>query len=458
LGTILRLQRAVGRNRWRALGRLGQLGVLAGLVGAVVGLVLAGDALLRPGDLEGLERRVELWAFWCMTAAALIFGYTSFDVLYRDEAASRLMLLPVRPEAMFVWKVIKVYCVHLPLVLLPVASGFTLITHGQVAAWGQGVGACLGALVWGLAAAIYAHMWAGQSLLDEATKLKGYMASGFGPPETAFLFYSPAMALVGALSVGILCDLGLTTGVTRGIWGPMIVVGGALTVAAGVALVTAQRIFVADHHKISPRFADAEVLPPWREGALPRHYFGEELGRYLPASAQPVWRRDILQYRRRFRVVLPLLFVAAAVLAIYALNTADTPGGPLRTALVAMVLGVTVFTPVFRLAGPELGTRYDSRALAVDPADERRVQWALALTEWGPIGLVAAAASLLAGFGIATLGVIAAVLAAFFLTNAVAIPLALRAAPNVAGVSMAVKGGMLLLMGGASALAQALGA
>lgn len=459
LKTLLQLQRAVRRNRWRSLGRYGQLAVALGGLGAIVGLVLGGGALLRPDETADLGRRVEMWAFWSMTAAALIFGYTSFEVMYRDRMSVRLSRLPVAPRALFWWKVVKVYQVHLPLVLLPALSGATLLWTGHTGAWLQGVGACAGALIWGLAAAIYAHAWAGGSLTEGGSELKSYMAQGFGPPETAFLFYSPAMALIGALLVGMLCDLGLMTGTTRGIWKPMLVLSAVFTGGGAVALWKAASLFGGAYYEIQARFAGAEILPPWREGDLPRRYLGEGLGRWMPPRLRPLWRRTLVQYRRRFRVVLPLLVVAAAAVVLFGTNTADAPGGPLRLALVCIALGIVAFTPVFRAAGPELGTRFDARALPVRPADEAKMQWVLAATEWGPLAVAVALGSLLGGFGIMpTLGVLLAVALAFAVVQAAAIPAALRAAPEVRRISWGLRGALLLALGGASELARLAGA
>ena len=423
---------------------------VCGLLGGAAFLVLWGDSLLRPGQAEGLGRRVENWTFWCMTVSALVFGYTSFEVLYRDATARRLALLPVPGGALFDAKVISAYRTHLPLVFLPALTGVPLLWSGHHVFYLQGVGTSLGALLWGLAVAIYAHVWAGRSLLDGATALKKYLASGFGPPETAFLFYSPAFALMAALTVGVLADFGFQLGARRGDWQPLLTVAGVATVVSVLALRKARRIFAAEHHRITPRFYDAEVLPPWREGELPQKHFGEGLTDRLPTAVRPLWRRALLQYRRRFRIMPPLLVVVCIFLVLYAVNTAAVPGGPFRLALAAIALGVIVFTPAFRLAGPELGTRYDARALPVDPGLARTVHWAMAALEWLPLAAAATLGALLAGFGLNTLFILLAVIAAFVVTCGLAIPLAIKSAPEVARVSFGVRGGVLLLVGAAS--------
>ncbi len=425
----------------------GRVGLVVGLLGVGAALMWGGEAVLRPAELEGLPFRVEQWAFWSMTLAALVFGYTSFEVLYREPVARRIGTLPIPSDALFWWKVIAVYRVHLPLALVPALSGVSLLQHGHTAAWLTGVGAAVGALVWGLAAAIYAHVWAGTSLLDGGSDLKGYLAQGFGPPETAFLFYSPAMALTAALSIGMLCDLALGTALDKGLWKPFQTIAGGFTVGALVAIWAARRRFVAGWHRIAPKFEDAEVLPPWREGELPRTYAGERLGARLSVSARRLWRRDLIQYRRRYRIVVPMLVVVSLVLFWWGAGTVAEAGGGLRLALATVAVAVVAFVPVFRVAGPELGARFDARALPVDPADERRVQWLLAATEWVPLTLASVAACLWASEPIAALVVVAAMAIAFSTVNGLAIPRALHAAPDVGRVSLTVRGSALLAVG-----------
>lgn len=445
LSTLLRLSRAIRRNRWGRLGPRGQGLVVLGGVLACVGVAAAGDSILRP-DLAGLQLRVGNWAFWCMTTAALIFAYTSFEVMYRGATARRLERLPVDSGARYWWQVIEVYRRHLPIVLLPILSGMTLLGHGEVGLWLQGVGACAGALIWGLAAAVFAHVWAGTTMLGDKTDAKAYLAQGFGPPETAFLFYSPAMALVGALSVGMLTDLALGTWVTQGLWKPFAVVSGGLTVAAAVALTSARRSYAAAIYQIAPTFRGAEVLPPWREGELPRRYLGQGLIPRVPERLRPLLRRALLQYRRRFRIVPVLMTIAPAIVAIYAFRTAGEVGGPGRVAVVALSVGVLLFIPVFRAAGPELGARYDARALPVDPADATRIQWILAAIEWAPLLVLTSLAALLA-FGATGLLVLAALSVGFVATHALAIPLALRVTPDVGRVALPVRAALLFVVG-----------
>ena len=182
------------------------------------------------------------------------------------------------------------------------------------------------------------------------------------------------------------------------------------------------------------------------------------MGRALNASAQKLWWRALVQYRRRFRVMLPLLVICCAVVVVYAMNTADTAGGTLRLSVVTIALGVLVFTPVFRLCGPELGVRYDARALPVPLGDERRVQWLLAASEWIPLAVAASLAGLWAGLGLGALVVFSTVLGGFVLMNAMAIPTVLRVAPRVGRVSWALRGAVLLVLGAMSAFVRMLGA
>ena len=455
---LFQLRRAVRHNRWRSLGYGARVGVVAGLAAALVSLALLGDALLRPAEPHNFLRRVEAWSFWCMAVTALVFGYTSFEVLYRDSVGRRLGGQPIHPAALYVWKVTNVYRTHLPLLLIPIVSGASLLLHGHTVAWLQGVGTVAGTWAWGLGAAVVAHVYAGASLLGGAGRLKQYLAQGFGPPETAFLFYSPAFALTAGLMVGMLTELSILSGTLHGNWRPLMVVGSVSTVGVFGALIWAGRQFARCCYRVEARFSEAEILPPWREGALPRRYVGAGFGRALNPSARTLWWRALVQYRRRFRVMLPLLVICCGVIFVYALNTADTAGGALRLSVVTVALGVLVFTPVFRLCGPELGVRYDARALPVPLTDERRVQWLLAASEWLPLALVSSLAGLWAGLGSGALVVLATVLGGFVLMNTIAIPIVLRVAPQVGRVSWALRGGVLLVLGAMSALLRMLGA
>jgi hypothetical protein len=423
--------------------------VVAGL-GAFIGLVLFGDALLRPDHATGLANRIETWTFWCSAGIALIAGYTTFEVLYRNRAQKRLSIYPIPATSLFYWTVIRTYRVHLPLLMLPMATGITLLKAGLTNAYLIGVGVSAAVLVWGLATAIFVHLVAGRSMLAETSNLKDYLVQGLGPPEAAFLFYSPAGALTAALMIGLFTDVSLQVGFEKGQWNPFIGFATFFTAVSAWCLWKARSVFTASSHLIMPRFADAEVLPPWREDELPRHYLGENWGRFLPKPARALWLRNLLQYRRRFRVIIPLFVIATACLFGYAMSSSDTDFGALRLALIATTIGGLVFTPVFRLAGRDLKTRFDARALPISPGQEMRAQWLMAASEWLPLALVAAGASLAAGHGVAALAVLVTVLGGFVVVNAVAIPMALRSAPDIVTVSVAVRGGLLLIVGGAS--------
>ena len=446
LGCLLRIERTARRHRWRRLGVLGRLALLAGGAGVAAGAALVGDALLRPGA-AGLAGRADAWSFWCMAVAAMVLGYGSFETMYRNPAARRLGPLPVSPAALYVWTALRVLRKHAPLLLLPALTGASLLVHGRLGVWLVGLGDVAAVVLFGGALAIYAHLVAGRSMLGEATPLKGLLAHGFGPPETAFLFYSPAAALAGAMSVGLLTDLALRTAVDRGVMGPLGVVVGLCAAAAAWALWRGQGLFVRDHHRIVPRFLEAEILPPWREGDLPRRYLGDRLEQHLPATLRPIYRRDLRQYRRRFRAVPVALGLAAVALVVFGATAQAEPGAAVRITLVAGALGVLLFSPVVRAAGAEIGTPFDLRALPVRRADAIRSQWLLAAMEWGPLALAAAMGALAGGLGAWALGPLLGVLAIFGASQAVLIPAAIRRAPDVGRVAWAARGGALVLLG-----------
>ncbi|MFT7621424.1 MAG: hypothetical protein ACI9WU_000587, partial [Myxococcota bacterium] len=168
-------------------------------------------------------------------------------------------------------------------------------------------------------------------------------------------------------------------------------------------------------------------------------------------------RRDLIQYRRRYRVTIPTLVIVCLLLVLWGMRTAGAPGGGLRLMLTVVSLAVLAFVPVFRLAGPELGARFDARALPVDSRDEVRIQWLLAATEWLPLAIAATLGALLGGAPGAAALVLVGVLLSFGAVNAVAIPMALKSAPDIGRVMWVVRGGTLLMVGLLAGVARILG-
>ncbi|HIA01490.1 MAG TPA: hypothetical protein EYN66_06200 [Myxococcales bacterium] len=361
--------------------------------------------------------------------------------------------LPVSPSSLFTFKVVKLYRVHLPLILLPAGTGCSLIWSGHLTEYLMAVAVTVAVLVWGLAASVWAHMLAGRSLLGGANALKGYLVQGLGPPETAFLYYSPAMALAGALTVGLFTDLGLRSAIENGLWKPLYVLSAIFSVGSVACLIHARLIFVKHQHQIAPRFRDAEVLPPWREGELPRTYLGQGLGALLPVQFKPIWYRLIVQYRRRFRIAIALQIVSAIALGTYILNTTDTLGGIERISMVALTLGILVLLPSFRACNGQLGKSFDYRALPISRNKVIACHWLLALLEWIPLLAVALTAALLASYGTDTLVMMALILGGFIVANIVAIPTALLSAPRTSMMAMGVKSVLILCLSVAAALA-----
>jgi hypothetical protein len=415
-----------------------------GVVAAGVGLALVGRTWLEPALADGLNERAQGWTFWCMLTTALIFGYTSFEVLYRDPLWARLASLPINPRALFGAKVLRVYRRHLPLSFIPVLSGASLLMHGEVTIWATGVTATL--LVWtiGLSVSIFAHIWAGQSLVDGANPLKAYLSQGFGPTDAAFLFYSPALALLCTSVVALAVEVGFIAWRVNGTFMPLLFV---VLVGFGIALFCLRRasnIFIRWQHMIAPRFTDVEILPTWREGELHNQVFGMKFGDALPQSIRPVWRRLILQYRRRFRVVIPLSVVLCAVLVAFAAGSTTLP---VDAWALAAAIGVLIYIPSIRACGAELGFGVEARALPVPRGHEYAVLGLLAVVEWFPLALSVLLGGFLGGQGVEMTAAAAGVLVMGGLINTVAIPASLRLAPRVARVSFALRGVSLLVIG-----------
>ncbi|MEC8023765.1 MAG: hypothetical protein VX223_07495 [Myxococcota bacterium] len=444
LGPLLWLSQATRRNRWRDLGPRARSGVVFGAVAAAIGLGLAGDSWLLASLVDGRDERVRSWTFWCMFTTALIFGYSSFEVLYRDPLWRRLATLPVSPRALFVAKVLRVYRRHIPLVLLPAISGSSLLMQSEYIAWCTAVVATGLVLLIGLAVSIFAHIWAGESLVEGANPLKAYLSQGYGPTEAAFLFYSPALALLATATVALGIEVGFIALYLNGTWLPLFgVVFGGVGLAV-FCLRRASTIFVRWQHVIAPKFADVEVLPPWQEGAQSSRVFGQWLVAFLPGALAGVWTRLNTQYRRRYRVLLPMTGVLMIALAVFS--------GRSTTSIVdvwalAVAVGVLVFIPSFRACGPELGIGSTARALPIAARQNHVVLGMLALLEWTPLSIALVIGGL-AGGRLLEMGFAALmVLVAGAIVNGIAIPACVLLAPRVVRVSFAIRGVALCIVG-----------
>jgi len=422
---------------------------LALLGGGILTILwLVGDRLLQPTVSEGLWGRVEQWAFWCAAIVALVSGYTTFEFVYRNRLLRQIRSLPVPPNTLFYWLVRRLFVLHSPLLLVPLLTGMPLLIHGHSTEYGLGMANALAAYGWGLSGAVFIHLWTGRSLLTGATSFKAYLAQGFGPPETAFLFYSPAMALLGTLCVVVLTDLSLRAGLLLDKWTPLAVLVVVLSILSIVGLRWARVLFEQWSHRFLPRFEEAEIVPPFKEGRLPKRVFGQSLMPLVTRAVRPLWLRNLRQSRRRFRIVVPLLVLAQLALVLLAIRVQDSVNVGWQLGVVASLMGVVFFTPAFRICGRDVDTRYDARALPISLAHEITAHWLLALTEWGIVLVVAGVAAFIAGGLYALWVCLGLVGSSFVLTNGLAIPASLRNAPRVGVAGLWVRGIVLSALGG----------
>ena len=442
--TLLWLDRHARANRWNDLGPRARLGVLIGVIAAFLGTAMAGNAWLQCDVSIGREARVQSWMFWCMMSSALVFGYTSFEVLYRDPVWRRLSTLPVSPRALFTAKALRVYRLHLPLTLLPAVSGIHLLFHSGLSFWLVAVIANALVVVIGLSVSIYAHIWAGASLVDGANALKAYLSQGYGPTEAAFLFYSPALALLATAAVALGVEISFLALRINESLAPLAGVVAVGVILSLFCLRRASAVFIRWYHLIGPRFTDVEVVPPWREGEQSSGVLGLRLGALLPGNMRSSWGRLITQYRRRYRVLPPLQFVLFFVLLYVASHqTRDA----FLVWSIATGLGVIVCIPAFRACGEELAFGKEPRALPIPRAYDRIALGLLTATEWAPLVIAVVFGGVFSGrlleMGTAALGV-----AGYgVLINLVAVPASLAQSPRVARVSIVIRGVAVCLIG-----------
>ncbi|MGM0578761.1 MAG: hypothetical protein ACQEXJ_23770 [Myxococcota bacterium] len=361
----------------------------AGSVAATLGLALpvaAAAALalaflrLAGSDLAGADAEAALRlardrAFWLNVLQALIFAYTTFEVIFRASDARFVALLPMPGRSRWLDLLGRAAAVHLPLLLPGAAYAAGLATGGAATAALQ-AGLTVG-LTWllGIPTCALLHLLAGRSLLSESSALKRWMAGGVVQDDAAMLLYSPAaglaITLVAAILLGEMVHAGLGGSSGEVSPGTLAGVSGAVAVAAGWLALRGAREAEQVLPFVVARFAEVDVAPPYREDGLPEDTPGEGLARRLPRRVQPYFLRDLRQLRRRHRLDRILLFLHAAVMGRLAL--VDAP--PLEAAADALTLTLLfvglILVPAFRLHGRELASPWLDRTVTGEPGAAR---------------------------------------------------------------------------------------
>jgi len=410
LSTLWRLHRTELRNRLRAGGRAAL--VLVAAAGAALGLgaalVLVGGQVVAggPADPRTFAEALFERAFWLNALLAFVMGFTTFELLFRSEAGQRLEALPVSGGVLFADRLLALVVLHLPLLAAALLFAAPLWSRGPALfAYAALVHAttwlvCLGVGTW-------LHVMAGRSLLGGSSIAKEFLGGGYHLNESAFLLYSPAAtfaaALFAAVPVGLFARP-LALGGPAGL--PLATLAAVLVVCAW-ALARAATVYGRGWRFIRARFTEAEILPPWREHDLPRRVTGAFVERWLPPPLRALYRKDLLQLRRRHRVDLLLVGGAVVAAVLFHLRTAQSGLALLVWDGALLLLGVgALLTPVYKLAGDELEPSGFLRALPAPLADVRLAKLLVALTHQAPLAIAVAACYLVAerdALGTATL-------------------------------------------------------
>lgn len=400
LRTLLRLHRTELRNRLRSGGRAAlALGAATGAALALgAALVLAGSRVVAAGEQAPSAFANEVFerTFWVNALLAFVMGFTTFEVLFRSEEGRRLEALPLPGGVLFADRALALLALHTPLLLAallfqapllgrqPALFAYTALVHG--ATWLLTL--CVGT---------WLHVLAGRSLLGGGSAAKEFLGGGYHLNEAAFVLYSPAAAFAVALFAAIPIGLFARPLALGGGAGLPLATLAMVVVASAWALRRAADVYARGWRFIRARFTEAEILPPWRETDLPRRVSGAFVERWLAPPLRGLYRKDLLQLRRRHRIDLLLVGVAALGFVLFHLRTL-LPSGPLLAwdaALLLLAVGA-LLTPAYKLAGDELEPAGFLRALPAPLGAVRRAKLLVALTHQVPVVVVAAACYLAA--------------------------------------------------------------
>ena len=417
-GTLNRLRaRAAVRRLGTGGGPLAALAGAAGLVAvawAAHGLGLRDGAPLADGDAEAVARVVRERAFWFATGAALIYAYTTFEVLFRAADAAFVALLPVRGSRRWLELELRALALHAPLLVPGLGYAWGAWSSGALDAGLAAAGMAAASWLVGLAACAWIHLLAGRSLLSEADGLERWLAGGLVTDDAALLLYAPAAGLAAALGATVLLDAAFARGAGAA---PalLLAVAVAAALAAGAAR-GADRVL----HLVVPRFAEVDAPYPYSDEGVPEPVAGELLARWLPHRARPYYLRSARQLRRRFVIdrLLLWVFVAWAARAAWAFEAGDPLARHVTHTVAAWagLLGL-VWVGAFRQHGGELGSAWIDQTLPRD----RRGEWLgeLAADAWHP-GQALVVAALASALGVGPLAGVA-VLAAGLLSGTLVI-------------------------------------
>ncbi len=295
--------------------------------------------------------------------------------------------LPASGAALFAERAIVSFVRHLPLILAvalfeapllekkPALFAYAMVVHGTawMSAW------CFG---------LWLHVGSGRSLVGGGNRIKEYLGSGFQVNEATAMLYSPAATFALALFVTIPMGLAARP-LAHGDAVPGALATLALLVVAWLAAVVRGGLgFSRDWRIVLPRFREAEMLPPWREDHRAERVFGEALVSRLPSPLRALYRRDLLQLRRRHRFDVAMLVITLAVLGLLHFTTFGASDGLLVIDAVLLgLIGGVFANPVFKLSGSELEPPGSPAMLVASRVSLAQARALVALTHQLPLAV-----------------------------------------------------------------------
>jgi hypothetical protein len=429
---LVRATLTAARHRLRGPGLAATVGLAALALAVLAGAASLGARLFDGVDADALPHAVRAATFWFNTAAALVYSFTVFEGIYRSRGQRLRVVLPVDPAQWFQATALAALLAHAPLLLLALCLFAPLLTSAEPALFGFAIASVGLVFAAGLPFALALHLKAGQSLLAGPTALKASLTQGLVAAEAALLFYAPALALAGILVVSLGIEVLLR------LWwevqGPAplgIAIGASLAVAVA-SLRAGRAAFDGSFATVLARFWETEIVSPFADDHLPRPPWA--LGLLDGTRCAALFRRDLVQLRRRHRLDGALTALAAVATGLAAARTTSPPGWQDPWLVLVLAL-LTVLDPAGRLAGPELENRWTLRTLP--------------LSSWAPLVSKLAAAGVVQAPAIALGAVAAALGSGSLVTGGVVLCASVATALPYQAASLAV--GLRALPGGAAA-------
>jgi hypothetical protein len=347
---------------------------------------------------DHLALRIADRVFWLSALPALVFAYTSFEVIFRAPDGAFIALLPVDGRARWMDLQLRAYTLHLLLLLPAVTYATTVLNAGHPFAASRILAVSATSYIVGIALCSWLHLMAGRTMLRVATPLSRSLAGAAIDDDAALILYAPAAGLGLTLILIVFLDL-LASRTLQVAGQPAILLTTAVLLWISAAWMVRRAALEARGclTLVISRFQEVDTPLPYRDDGIPEETPGEGLADRLSRTTAALFLRDLLQLRRRHRLDRILLWVFAALALRAGLTSAGTDGTLVRELLTLYVAFVGLFwTNAFRLQGQELGSPWMQRTLPLRRAPQWTAGLFVDLTTPGWALLWATAAALLA--------------------------------------------------------------